>query len=584
MEKVINASVWNSRFRPLFRLARFALLVSGCGDPGYEPDQDPALAPDHREVGDVGFDDGDAPWNDPDGVDAAETPEMGEGVDEGTATDDLGDPVADYIITPPDGPLTSVKAPFKVRHEFPDDDDGFGHSVAISGDTVVIGVPGDDGHVDGTDRYLGILGDPSDNMIPTYDSGAVYVLDLEGNVIAFLKALDIAPQDRTTKTLGWADRLGTSVAIDGNIVVAGAPGWEDDAGKAYVFERDQFSGKWRQSGQLVPEVSTAGSLFGQSVAVSGEVIVVGAPGEDGSGVRVGGDPNALGAADAGAAYVFERVDGYWRQTAYLKAFDSDAGDSFGTSVTIVDDYIAVGAPLEASQTVGFPTNNDMRGSGAVYLYDRPFSSWRYHAMVKASWPHYGDFFGHSVALDRGADELLRLAVGAPYVNHSGEADAGMVTVFDFVDRTWVVAAELTASNFGTGHQFGHAVSLDGDFIVVGAPSEDSWEQERLFRSAPPNDPGLGRSQDSGAVYVFKRTSGWNIHGFSKYDASWDSFYGVSVAVDADSLAFVAGARTTELSIPSRPGAAVVSPVNPPRFNSDLQLPPTLPPGGGVTNF
>jgi len=423
MEKLIKVSVWRSRFRPLFLLARFALIASGCGDPGLAPHEDEMLSPDQADVGDVGFDDSDAPWNDSDEADAAETPGVGEGVDAGDAIDDLGDPVADYITTPGSGSLTSVKAPFKVRHESPDDDDQFGHSVAISGDTVVIGVPGDDGYVDGTDRYLGILGDPSDNMLPTYDSGAVYVLDLEGNVIAFLKALDIAPQDRTTKSLGWADRLGASVAIDGNIVVAGAPGWEDDAGKAYVFERDQFSGKWRQSGQLVPEISTGGSLFGQSVAISGEVIVVGAPSEDGSGVRVSGDPMQTDAPDAGAAYVFERVDGYWRQTAYLKAFESDAGDLFGTSVAIDGDYIAVGAPLEASQVVGFPHNNDMRGAGAVYLYDRPSSGWRYHNTAKAPWPHYGDFFGQSVALDRGADDVLRLAVGAPAANPDGETDA-----------------------------------------------------------------------------------------------------------------------------------------------------------------
>lgn len=584
MEKVIKASVWSSRFRPLFRLARFALLVSGCGDPSYEPHQDPAFVPDHSEVGDVGFDDSDAPWNDPDEVDPSDVTDATDATDGPDGPDDLSAPVDDDLVTPPVRPLTEVAKPFRVGHEFPDNDDEFGRAVSISGDTVVIGVPGDDGYVDGTNRQLDILGDPSDNMLSTYDSGAVYVFDLEGNVTAYLKALDIAPQDRTSKTLGWADRLGTSVAIDGNIVVAGAPGWEDDAGKAYVFERDQFSGNWRQSGQLVPGVSTAGSLFGQSVAVSGETIVVGAPGEDGSGVRTSGDPTTTDSPDAGAAYIFERVDGYWRQTAYLKAFDSDASDAFGTSVAIADDYIAVGAPLEASQVVGFQSNNGMPGAGAVYLFDRVVSSWRYSATVKASWPHYGDFFGHSVALDRGADDTLRLAVGAPYVNHGGEADAGMVTVFDFVDRAWVVAAELTASNFGIGHQFGHTVSLDGDFVAIGAPGEDTWRNDEIFRPGPPSNVPPEPSRDSGAVYVFKRASSWQTHAYLKNKAYVGSRFGVSVAVDADSLALVAGHRMPELTIPHDAGAAVISPVNPPRFNSDLQLPPTLPPGGGVSNF
>jgi hypothetical protein len=585
IEKVIKASVRSFQFRPILLLARFAFMVSGCGDPDVMAIEDPVeVSPDQgdaSENSDVGFDDSDAPWHDPQGVDVGRDPDASDAPD---ASDDLADPIADYIITPPNVALTSVKAPFRVGHEFPNDDDEFGHAVAISGDTVVIGVPGDDGHVDGTDRYLGILGDPSDNMIPTYDSGAVYVLDLEGNVIVYLKALDVAPQDRTSKSLGWADRLGTSVAIDGNIVVAGAPGWEDDAGKAYVFERDQFSGKWLQSGQLVPGVSTDGSLFGQSVTISGEVIIVGAPAEDGFGVRTDADPTAMGATDSGAAYVFERVDGYWRQTAYLKAFDSDAGDLFGTSVAIADDYIAVGAPLEASQTLGLPTNNHMRGSGAVYVYDRPFSSWRYFDMVKAPRPNYGDFFGQSVALDRGGDDVLRLAVGAPYANAGGQADAGAVTVFDFVNREWVVATELTAPNFDDGDRFGSSIALDDDYLVVGAPGESTWLVDEIFDSSPPTDIPPQRSADSGAAYVFKLTSSWNAHAYLKHVAYVDSFFGTSVAVDAASLALVVGQRMPELAVPHRAGAAVIAPVSPPRFNSDQQLPPTLPPGGGVTNF
>jgi len=599
MEKQSIATVRDPLCRPLIMLLGFAVLLTGCGDPGITklgdevatpeliPENDASQseeASDAGDVDDVDFDDADAHWDESVVDDVPEEPEGDHGTDEDDAASDVGDANTDVIVTPDGGSITAVKAPFKVEHEFPDKEDGFGRSVAISGDTVVIGVPGDDGHVDGTDRYLGILGDPAHNMVSSYDSGAVYVLDLEGNVLAFLKALDIAPQDRTTKTLGWADRLGTSIAIDGNIVVAGAPGWEDDAGKAYVFERDPFSGRWRQSGQLVPEVSTAGSLFGQSVAVSGDVIVVGAPREDGSGAGTNGSPFALDEEDSGAAYVFERDDGYWRQTAYLKAFDSDAGDLFGTSVAIDGNEIAVGAPLEASQVADSPLENHMRGAGAVYLYDRSASSWRYHNMVKSPWPNYGDFFGESVALDRDADNVLRLAVGAPYANVGGEADAGTVTVFDLVDLAWVVTGELSAPNMGGGHHFGYAVSLDGDFIAVGAPRENTWEQESFFRSAPPNDPTRSKARDSGAVYVFKRGSSWNLHGFSKFDASWDSFYGISVAIESGRSAFVAGAKTTELSIPGRAGAAVISPVSPPRFNSELQLPPTLPVGGAVASF
>jgi len=571
MEKVIRVSVRSFRFRPLFSLARFALIISGCGDPYPMMPEDPVVvAPDEGDVGGVHSDRGDDPRTEHEVPGAPSDGSNDPDVD-GPPEDEPSDP-GSTDETPTRRP-PRVRAPLMLSHEYPDDDDGFGHSVAVSIDTVVVGVPGDDGSVAGNDRENDIYGDPSHNMHGNYDSGAVYVYDLEGNKTAYLKAIDIAPQDRTTKTLGWADRLGTSVAIDGDVVVAGAPGWEDDAGKAYVFERDWTTRAWRQTGQLVPEVSAPGSLFGQSVAIHGEMIVVGAPREEGEEPR------------SGAAYVFERVDGYWKQTARLKALNAGSYDEFGTSVAVTEGFIVVGAPFERSSDRNDPQSDNASSAGAAYVFERGYESWLSVAYLKEEWPTNEDQFGMSVAIDRpSGEDVVRVAVGAPGVDEFGANEEGTVTIFELEGDEWIRVERLVPSGLGSHHRFGHSIDLDGDCLVVGAPSENTWEQENFFRSKPPSDVPLGFSQDSGAVYVFKRTSGWNVHGFSKFNRSWDTFYGTSVAVETDSFVFVAGARTSELRIPARPGEVILSPLNPPRFNSDLQLPPTLPPGGGVTNF
>lgn len=95
---------------------------------------------------------------------------------------------------------------------------------------------------------------------------------------------------------------------------------------------------------------------------------------------------------------------------------------------------------------------------------------------------------------------------------------------------------------------------------------------------------MSSTAGSQAAYVFKRSPSGNDHAYLKHQAYKDSFFGTSVAADAESLAVVVGPPWPELPVPGRSGAAVISPVSPPLFNSDLQLPPTLPPGRGVTNF
>jgi hypothetical protein len=204
-------------------------------------------------------------------------------------------------------------------------DDYLGGSVAVSGDTAVVGARGEDGGPGNPLNY----------------AGAAYVFSRNqggaGNwgQVAKLTAADA--QD--------FDFFGGSVAISGDTIVVGANGEDGgpgdplpDAGAAYVFERDQGgAGAWGQAAKLTAADAQADAIFGVSVAVSGSTVVVGASRDDGP------------LPDAGAAYVFERNQGgtgAWGQAAKLTADDPRTNDSFGISAAISGETIIVGAWAE----------------------------------------------------------------------------------------------------------------------------------------------------------------------------------------------------------------------------------------------
>ncbi len=342
--------------------------------------------------------------------------------------------------------------------------DAFGGSVAISGDTVVVGAYGEDGTAGGGE---------ADNGAP--QAGAAYVFTRTGTVWtqqAYLKASN-------AETWDW---FGYSVALSGDTLVVGAwaedgsvTGTENDnsadnAGAAYVFLRTGST--WSQQARLKASNAERGDYFGHSVAVSGDTAVVGAYGEAG-GTGAETDNSAWG---AGAAYVFTRTGGAWTQEAYLKASNAESLDSFGISLALSGDTLAVGAYSESSSAVGGPTDNSAYRAGAAYVFQRTGTLWSQQALLKASNAGVGDQFGRSVALS--GDTLV---VGAPSEDagaDGGEADdtasnAGAAYVFTRAGATWSQRTYLKASNAEAGDSFGISVAVSGDTVVVGAPSEDS---------------------------------------------------------------------------------------------------------------
>ena len=404
--------------------------------------------------------------------------------------------------------------------------DQFGASVAISGDTIVVGATEEDG--DATT----VNGSNNNNA---ENAGAAYVFTRVNSVWtqqAYLKA----------SNSGAGDNFGVSIAISGDTIVVGANREDSsstgvnannnnnalDAGAAYVFVRS--ANTWSQQAYLKASNTDAGDDFGISVSISGDTIVVGAHAEASAASGVGGDQTSNSDSGSGAAYVFTRTAGAWAQQAYLKASNNHTSSSaFGQSVAVSVDTIVVGANFESSNATGVNGNQlDTTAtlSGAAYVFTRSGSNWTQQAYLKASNTAVFDLFGSSVAIS--GDTIV---VGALNQNNNLANGAGAAYVFSRSGAVWTQQALLKASNTEIGDIFGNSVAISGDRIVVGAPLESS------------NATGVDGSQtnnsatSSGAAYLFTRSgSTWTQRAYLKASntQAGDNF-GNSVAISGDTV-------------------------------------------------
>lgn len=284
------------------------------------------------------------------------------------------------------------------------------------------------------------------------------------------------------------DSAGNSVAVSGSTVIMGAffaDAAATDAGSAYVFVRGEHG--WSQQAKLEASDAEAEDQFGWSTAIDGDTAVVGAFLDDDSGV------------DSGSVYVFVRSNGQWSQQAKITAADGASGDRFGASVAIDGDTIVVGASQDDGAGID---------AGSAYVFTRKGSHWTQQAKLVAADGAATNRFGVSVALD-GNTAL----VGAYFDDDAGKL-SGSAYVFTRNDESWTQQAKLTASDAATGDLFGAAVAIYGDTAVIGASRND--------------DAG----SSSGSSYVFSRNaSGWNeVVKLSASDAAMNDKFGHSVAI------------------------------------------------------
>ena len=279
-------------------------------------------------------------------------------------------------------------------------------------------------------------------------TGAVYIYNLvTKNYEATLVASDSVAYDM----------FGSSVAIDQDELVVGAPGKNTNQGAVYVFEKSVNG--WTSANEVAVLQVSAGMMndrFGTTVDISDGVVLGGAYG-------VGNN--------VGSAYIFDKPTTGWTSTsedAVLTHSGAQDDDWFGIAIAIQQDQIICGAPF--TDSLGLD-------AGGLYLYDQPASGWstttESYRIYQNRIGNMGDRYGTSVVVE---DQIT--VVGAPNENQK----TGAVYVLEFNGVDWNTIARLVASDSTENSEFGQSVDIQDSMIVVGAPSD----------------------QGVGAVYVFKR--------------------------------------------------------------------------------
>lgn len=359
------------------------------------------------------------------------------------------------------------------------------------------------------------------------------------------------------------DYFGRSVAIDGTTAVVAARNeggngmdGEDDnsltqAGAAYVYEK-QPDGSWLQQAYLKASNAESFDRLGDSVAISGDTIVVGAFWEGGDG----SDESNNSERQSGAAYVYEKIDGVWIQTAYLKASNAETGDNFGCSVAVSGETIVIAASGEDGNGVDGEENNSAAQSGAIYVFGKDGDGiWKQEAYLKSSNAEANDGLGNGFASERPATGRIIHASSATVSIHGktivagaqgedgngvdGEdnndaTNSGAAYVFVKEGGVWSQQAYLKASNQEAGDSFGNSVSVWGDTVVVGASLEDGNGTDGESDNSATN---------AGAAYVFVRDElgKWTQQAYLKAsNADADDVFGKAVSVYYDTV--VVGAR------------------------------------------
>jgi len=377
--------------------------------------------------------------------------------------------------------LTAASAQCAVaKLQAPDamDENRHGISVSMSDNVVVIGAPRDHdaGSFSGAayvyrldasewieevkltasdaaqgDRFgsaVGVSGDVAvvgayntDNNGPLYGSGfgTAYVYRFDGS--------EWIEEDKLTASdAASGDHFGLSVAVSGNVAVVGAPG-ADEKGSAYVFRFD--GGEWTQEAELTAPGIARFDAFGGHVATDGNVVVVGMP-----------DGHFL-SEDCGAAFVYRFNGAGWFREDRLEAPDCDAQDHFGAALSVSGDVLFVGASNEGDVS---PTTDD--GHGATHVFRYVGAQWMHEQRLVAFDAETGDRFGWSVSVHDGL-----AAVGARYHDHEGDMGKGAVYVYRLEKDQWVFLDKLTPSESVLGDYFGDAVAVSGRAAVIGMPNQ-----------------------------------------------------------------------------------------------------------------
>ncbi len=371
----------------------------------------------------------------------------------------------------------------------------FGQPVAVNGDIAVVGAP-----------FAKNVGGQT--------PGALYVFqrNLGGTEKWGFLQLLMAPDGVS------GDQFGFSAAVNGTNLVVGAP-QNLSAGAAYLFQRSGTgSNQWILLKKLVAADGAAGDNFGVAVSLSGATAVVGANNDADNG------------NGSGSVYLFEQAQGgvnQWGQLKKIVTNDSRGGDAFGSAVSLDGNVLAVGAPGD---------DDNGNGSGTASVFERNYdpaapstpspNNWGRIKKLLGSQTDNGDTFGFSVSVSGNL-----VAVGSPF-DEVGGTTGGAAYVFDRnfgATGNWGEIKRIVPTDVLSADEFGNAVALDGDTVVVGSHFDD--------------DLGV----NTGSAYVFRRdfdparpavatANLWGlIEKFLPYGGQAGDHFGYSLAINANTV-------------------------------------------------
>jgi len=310
--------------------------------------------------------------------------------------------------------------------------DTFGVSVAIDGQTVVVGATGVD------------IG-REENV------GAAYIFSREGS--SWKQKAKLVPPDPLED-----DAFGTSVAIDDITIVVGANSKDvysiPDAGAAYVFIKR--GGAWDQKAILLPFEPSLGGYFGGAVDIDGSRIIIGST-----------EANLIGEPGPGSAFIYKGSGNSWQPEARLTLDLGRNGDFFGHAVAIEGNTAAVSA-IFRDPDLGY---GRVTNAGSVFVFRRDGSKWILQADLSPADAEPFANFGQSVALGAGA-----LAVGADGKSQAGFAEAGAIYLFTRKGADWLTPIKVVADIVAEEDRFGNSVALSGDRMIVGANGRDAGDK------------------------------------------------------------------------------------------------------------
>lgn len=357
--------------------------------------------------------------------------------------------------------------------------DSLGQSVALEGDTALVGAPGDDnlaGSANVFTRSGTLWTERAKLSIGANVIRFGWAVGLSGNTAVgsgfWYRPANLAPvpytgsaavftgsgsswslQQRLGSGSGTMEKgFGVSAAVDGDTALVGAY-WDQDPihgrvdCKVHSFIRG--STVWSTQGYLDAGDNKYGTHFGSALALEDDVAVIGMSSET--------TPRGF---EAGAAYVMVRNAGVWSRVAIVSASDGKRLDRFGSAAAIEGDTILIGASF--AEVPEPPELGHLR-PGRVYVFKKLAGVWTEQARIEHPQPQHHDFFGASLDLD--GDTAV---IGAWWNGELMSSHSGCVYVFTRSGSTWMLQTKLVSAVRETNNWFGESLALEGDHLVIGA--------------------------------------------------------------------------------------------------------------------